>query len=221
MSPTPNAAISPERLVETLRWRYATKKFDPTRKISDAEWRALEQSLVLAPSSFGLQPWKFVVVDDRALREQLMAASWNQRQVLDASHYVVFAARRGIGRADTERWVARLAEVRNLPVDALAGLAKGMAGFVASPPAHVQLDAWCAKQTYIALGFAMEAAALLGIDTVAMEGFDPPKYDALLRLPERGYGAICGLALGYRAADDKNAGQLKARFPLDQVVEHV
>lgn len=221
MNPSTPAALSPETLVERLRWRYATKKFDPARKIPAAEWAAIEQALLLAPSSYGLQPWKFFVVDDRALREQLMAASWNQRQVVDASHYVVLAARTSIERRDGERWVARLAEVRGVPVESLAGLAKGLAKFADTPPARVRHDAWSAKQTYIALGFALESAALLGIDTVAMEGFDPARYDALLGLAERGYTAVCGLALGYRAADDLNASLPKARFPLAQVVEHL
>lgn len=221
MSLSPHAVVTPQALVAQLHWRYATKKFDPTRKIADAEWAALEQAFVLAPSSYGLQPWKFFVIDDRTLREKLMAASWNQRQVLDASHYVVLAARKAIEQRDGDRWVARLAEVRGVPVESLAGLAKGLAKFADAPPAHVRHDAWSAKQTYIALGFAMTSAALLGIDTVAMEGFDPAKYDELLGLAAHGYTAVCGLALGYRAADDKNAGQPKARFPLDQVVEHL
>lgn len=221
MTLAPNAALTPERLVQTLTWRYATKKFDPARKISAADWRAIEASFHLAPSSYGLQPWKFLVIDDPTVREKLMLASWNQRQVVDASHYVVLATRTKIELEDGERWVARLAEVRGVPTDSLAGMSKGLAKFAATPPAHVEHAAWAAKQAYIALGFAMTSAALLGIDTVAMEGFEPAKYDEVLGLAPRGYRAICGLALGYRAGDDKNASLPKARFPLDRVIEHV
>jgi nitroreductase len=221
MSLSPNAVLGPDQVVQALSWRYACKKFDPARKIAAADWRAIEQALLLAPSSYGLQPWKFLVIDDPVLREKLMHASWNQRQVLDASHYVVLAAKRHVERADGERWIARLAEARGVPVEALAGLAKALAHFADSPPAHVEHAAWSAKQTYIALGFAMLTAATLGIDTVAMEGFEPAKYDELLGLAPRGYRAVCGLALGYRASDDKYASTPKARYPLEQVIEHV
>jgi nitroreductase len=213
--------VTPQELLERLRWRYATKKFDPTRKIDADTWAALEHSLLLSPSSYGLQPWKFLVIDDRAVREALLPLTWNQRQVVDASHYVVFAARKDVAATDVERWMARLAEVRGIGRETLAGYERAMTGFVAKPPTHVVLDDWTARQTYIALGFAMEAAALLGVDTCAMEGLEPAKYDAVLGLDGRGYRTICALALGYRAADDRNATNPKARFALGDVVEHV
>lgn len=213
--------MNPKELLERLRWRYATKKFDPARKIDSDTWATLEHALLLSPSSYGLQPWKFLVVDDPALRERLLPATWNQRQVIDASHYVVFAARKGIEARDVERWIGRLAEVRGVLRETLAGYEKAMTGFVVKPPAHVVLDDWTARQAYIALGFAMESAALLGVDTCAMEGLEPAKYDTLLGLEGRGYRTICALALGYRAADDRNATNPKARFALGDVVEHL
>src|SRR5580658_1680051 len=85
--------VSTTSVTEALHWRYATKKFDPARKIPDATWAALEEALVLAPSSYGLQPWKFIVVRDHATRERLSAAAHTQRQPVDCSHFVVFAGR--------------------------------------------------------------------------------------------------------------------------------
>src|SRR4051812_43719937 len=104
-----------------LRWRYAVKKFDPARTIDPRTWAALEDSLVLAPSSYGLQPWKFVVVEDPAVRRQLLPHSWGQAQVVDASHLVVFAVKENMNAADAERHVRRTSEVRGVPLAALDG----------------------------------------------------------------------------------------------------
>src|SRR5687768_10459201 len=105
-------ALPPETLVAQLKWRYATKKFDPARKITDEDWHALEETLVLTPSSYGMQPWRFVIVQAPALREQLLPASYGQRQVVDASHVVVFAIKQKVGEKDIHRFVDRTAEVR-------------------------------------------------------------------------------------------------------------
>src|SRR5215467_3084963 len=112
--------IHREQLVNQLNWRYATKQFDPSRKISAEDWAALEHSLVLAPSSYGLQPWKFIVVNDPSVREQLVAASWGQRQVADASHLVVFTYKADLGEKDIDAYVDRIAEVRGLPRESLS-----------------------------------------------------------------------------------------------------
>src|SRR5687767_1490373 len=99
--------VSTETVLNQLRWRYATKQFDATRRISDEDWAALEQSLVLTPSSFGLQPWRFIVVTDQATKDKLVPASWDQRQVADASHLVVFAIKKNLGPADVNRYIDR------------------------------------------------------------------------------------------------------------------
>src|SRR5262249_32957315 len=108
--------VAPETVLDQLRWRYATKQFDPARKIPSELWAKLEQAAVLAPSSYGLQPWKFVVVTDPAVRKKLHPASWNQAQILDASHLVVFAAKNPPTPVDVEQYVARIAEIRGVPV---------------------------------------------------------------------------------------------------------
>src|SRR5204863_8542558 len=143
--------VSPDTVLAQLRWRYATKKFDPARKIAPELWAKLEQAPLLAPSSYGLQPWKFVVVTDPEMRKKLHPVSYNQAQILDASHRVVFAAKNPPTPADVERHVARTAQIRGLPAEALDGFKKMMLGSLARmTPADAH--AWAARQTYIALG---------------------------------------------------------------------
>src|SRR5436190_20277097 len=115
---------APDALVSQLRWRYATKKFDPARKIAEADWAALEEALILTPSSYGLQPWKFVVITDPAIKTQLPAISWNQKQVQDASHTVVFARRLDLTEEYIDKYLGRIAEVRGGSVESLAGFRK-------------------------------------------------------------------------------------------------
>jgi nitroreductase len=165
--------LKPDAVVGALNWRYATKKFDPGRRIDAATWEALEQSLLLAPSSFGLQPWKFVVVEDAGKRRELVAKSWGQSQVADASHLVVFAVKSPLDATDVRRHIERTAEVHGTPVESLAGFEKVVAGFLGKPPYPLDLREWGSRQVYIALGNFMLAAALLGVDTCPMEGLDP------------------------------------------------
>jgi nitroreductase len=211
--------VSQETLLGQLRWRYATKRFDPDRKIEPENWRTLEQALVHAPSSFGLQPWKFFVITDSALRARLKAASWNQAQISDASHLVVFAVRRDLGAADVDRYIARIAEVRGLPVEALEGFRNTMLGSLRRPAEEVR--AWAARQVYIALGFFLSAAAILGIDACPMEGFQPEKYDEILGLTGKGYAATVLAAAGYRSPDDPYLKLAKVRFRTEDVIEHL
>lgn len=210
--------VSHETLLEQMHWRYATKKFDPTRIIPPAEWRALEETLVLTPSSYGLQPWKFVVVTNPELRQQLVACSWGQKQVAEASHLLVLAIKNDLGVPEISRYVERVAEVRGVPVDALAGFHRMMAKNLAPPPPGFDINEWATRQVYIALGNFMTAAALIGVDTCPMEGIEPAKYDQLLGLSELGYSTAVACPAGYRAVDDKSALHPKVRFKLDDVM---
>ena len=213
--------VSNETLLQQLQWRYAVKKFDPARKIPAADWDTLEQALVLTPSSFGLQPWKFVVITDQATKEKLVPASWNQRQVAEASHVVVFAVRKPLMESDVDRYIALTAEIRSVAVESLAGFKKMMMGSLVPPPPGFDIHHWASLQAYIALGNFMTSAAMLGIDTCPMEGIVPAKYDELLGLPQEGYGTVVVGVAGYRAADDKYASLPKVRFPVADVVRHV
>lgn len=211
---------SPDDVLAALRWRYATKAFDPARTIDPATWAALEQAAVLAPSSYGLQPWRFVVVTDPAVRKQLHPVSWNQPQIVDASHLVVFAAKNPPTPADVDRHVARTAEVRGMPAAGLDGLRQMMLGSLARMTA-AEAQAWATRQCYIALGVFLSAAAQLGVDACPMEGFQPDKYDEILGLTAEGLKAVVIATAGYRAAADKMAGAAKSRLPVEEVVIRV
>lgn len=212
--------ISESQLLAALEWRYATKKFDPTKKISSGTWATLERSLVLTPSSFGLQPWKFIVVTNPAVKAKLLPLSWNQAQVVDCSHLVVFAMRKGVDEAHVDKFLARQMEVRGDKPESLAGYRGMMTGFVKNIAANGLLDQWATKQVYIALGQFMAAAALLGVDACPMEGISPAAYDDVLGLKGTDYATLVACAAGYRAADDKYATAAKVRFADAEMIEH-
>ncbi len=213
--------VSNELLLKQLKWRYATKKFDPTQKISSEDWQTLEEALVLTPSSYGLQPWKFIVVKDPATREKLMPISWGQRQLVDASHVVVFASKKNIGHKEVDHYMDRIVEVRGGVKDSNAGLRQMLVGDVIEGPRKAYADEWARRQVYIALGNFMTSAALLGIDTCPMEGIDPTKYDELLGLPARNLSTLVVAVAGYRAVDDKYASLPKVRFEPQDVIEYI
>jgi nitroreductase len=209
-----------QQLIQQLNWRYATQKFDPTRPIAPDTWAALEQSLVLTASSFGLQPWRFVVVTDPHIKDELVAASYGQKQVRDASHVVVFAIPRELDVSHVDRHITRTAEVRAVHPDTLERYRKYTASYVSSLAPDRQAD-WAARQVYIALGAFLTAAALLGVDTCPMEGIIPEKYDDLLGLPEAGLTTVVTCCAGHRADDDKYAAMPKVRFDPNEVIVRV
>lgn len=211
--------LTPEQALAQLQWRYAVKSFDSSKQIPDDAWNTLEQSLLLAPSSFGLQPWKFLVIDDKNTREQLRNASWNQAQVVEADRYVVFAALRTMTDEDVDRFMERTSEVRGTPVESLQGYRNVIADFLLKGWAAKDLFGWNARQTYIALGQFMMTAAAMGIDTCPMEGIDQTGYDELLGLKDTRYATLCACAVGYRAEDDKYAAAPKVRFAIDDIIE--
>jgi nitroreductase len=217
----PITPVSTQTLADALHWRYATKKFDPSKKIPDATWEALEHALVLSPSSFGLQPWKFIVVQDKATREKPSAAAHGQTQPIECSHFVVFSGRKDLGAADIDHYIARISDVRKVPVESLKGYGDIMKGSAEAARKAGYLDSWMARQVYIALGGFMTAAALLGVDTCPMEGIEPPKFDEILGLTAVGYGALCACAAGYRSAADGYASQPKVRYDTQEVVTHI
>ena len=213
-------SISPEQLIDQLQWRYATKAFDPAAIIPEDTWKTIEESLLLTPSSFGLQPWKFLVITDPGTKSALLPHSWNQHQVVDCSHYVVLAAPTDVGEATIDNWIECLAFYRKVTAESLAGYRSVIEGFLANLSPDQRL-VWAQRQVYIALGQLMTSAAVLGIDACPMEGFSPAEYDALLDLPDRNLTATVACALGYRADDDKYATTPKARFPRDEVIETI
>ena len=211
--------VSPETLLQALNWRYATKVFDPARKVSEADLKVLLDSLVLAPSSFGLQPYRFLVVTDPQVRAKLREASWGQSQVTDCSHLVVFLARQKMTEADVDHLLQRIIQVRGGKVEDLAGYRSMMVGTLVSGPRSASVPEWSARQAYIALGQLMASAALLGLDTCPMEGFDPAKYDEILDLGNTPFRTVVVCPVGYRASGDKYASLAKVRFPAEELVE--
>jgi len=213
--------IAANDLLQQLQWRYAVKKFDSNKKISEQDWKALRTSLVLSPSSYGLQPWKFLIIDSPQVRKQLTAASWNQTQVADSSHYVVLTAVKSLAEADIDRYINRVAEVRKVDRDSLKMYRDMMVGDLIKGPRNQMITQWAAMQTYIALGNLLTSAALLGIDSCPMEGLDPVKYDEILGLKGSNYATLCACALGYRSSDDKYALAAKVRFPEETMLQHI
>ena len=212
--------LSTNALLARLHWRYATKKFDPARKIHPSVWSALEEALVLTPSSYGLQPYRFVVISDPELRKRLRAASWDQPQVTDASHFVVFARKLAITEADVEKFLGLVVGTRGSARDSLQGYYEMMVGDLLKGPRSEWIGEWAARQTYIALGNLLTSAALLGVDACPIEGLEPARYDEILGLAAKGYGTTNVCALGYRAEDDRYASAKKVRFPSNELIEH-
>lgn len=212
--------LSPEQTLDALKWRYATKQFDPDRTIPEDTWKVIEESLVLTPSSFGLQPWKFIVVQDEVIRELLFAESWQQAQVTDASHFVVLTVRTDLTMADIERWMECSAQAHGKSVEDLKGLKGMIAGFADHQTPEQRLE-WNTRQSYIALGQLMAVAAVMGIDACPMEGINPKAYNTLLELEDTGYTTVVACALGYRSDSDKYATTPKARYPLNEVVQYI
>ena len=215
------STLNTQQLLAQLKWRYATKQFDPARKISAQDWAALEQALVLSPSSGGLQPWKFVVVKNPALRAQLRPVSYGQPQITDASHLVVFASRTDVTEADVDAHIKNVAAIQGVGAEALTPLRGMLLGGIVQSRDLPARQAWARNQVYIALGNFLTSAAVLGIDACPMEGFDRAKYDEILGLEAQGYAAAVVATAGYRAATDKYASAPKARFPQSQVLVEI
>jgi nitroreductase len=212
--------VDNEILLNQLQWRYATKKFDATKKISPQDWKTLEQVLIATPSSYGLQPWHFVVVTSPAVKQQLLPASYGQTQVVEASHVVVFAVKKQVDADHVQKHIDRISEVRGVPSEKLDGYKAMMVGTVSKQQPH-ENQAWSAKQLYIALGNLLTSAALLGIDACPMEGIVPAKFDEILGLEKQGLKTMFIATLGYRAADDHTAKAPKVRFKAEELVTYV
>lgn len=209
-----------ETILEHLNWRYATKNYDATKKISDADWETLEQSLILAPTSFGIQPYKFIVVTDQALKEKLKPAAWGQAQITDSSHLVVFAYKKTLSDADIDHYVERIVEVRGTPREMLAEYEGVMKNAAQNSVEAGTVETWNSRQAYIALGFLLETAALLKIDATPMEGFDAAQFNEILGLED--YSAVVICAVGYRNAEaDWLANLPKVRFSKEELIQKI
>lgn len=203
-----------------MQWRYATKVFDPQKKISAETWADLEKGLVLAPSSFGMQPWKFLVIQNPELRAQLLPVSWNQKQVVDCSHFVVFLAKKEITVSDVDRLIHRVVEIRGGTPNELMGYSKMLMANLVQGDAPQKIPTWASRQCYLALGQLLTLAALLKIDACPMEGFEQEKYDEILGLNNTGYTAVVACPLGYRSGNDRYAELPKVRYADQEIIEY-
>lgn len=210
-----------QQLQQAFHWRYACKKFDPTRKVPADVWSLLEDALVLSPSAYGIQPWKFLVVTDPVVKTRLRAASWNQAQVEDCSHLVVICGRKTLSAQDVEHYLRRVGEVRKLPLEALAGFRAMMLKNLVPEGGRADIGHWCARQAYIPLGSLVATAAFLGVDACPMEGLDPDRYDDILGLSGGPFHTLAQCAVGYRLPEDPYLALPKVRFPKEDVIQRI
>ena len=204
-------------ILSSLSWRYATKKFDASKKLSEEQFETLLEALRLTPSSFGLQPWKFVVVENQSLREELVWHSWGQRQVADASHLLILCRKTALDASLVESYIADMIQKTGAPAEALAGYKNMMLGFIQNLSPEIAAS-WAEKQVYIALGNALTIAASMKIDACPMEGFSKVEYDRVLGLSEMGLASVLVLPVGYRASDDDYATRPKIRYKSEDVI---
>ena len=197
-------------LLENLNWRYATKKFDATKKISAADLNTLKEAVRLAASSYGLQPFKVVLVENPEIREKLKAAAYGQTQITDASQLFVFANDLNAGPESVAAYIKNISETRGLPTEALGGFADMMNGVISNLSQEAK-NIWTSKQTYIALGTLLAAAAELKIDATPMEGFNPAQFNEILGFDKLGLNAAVIATVGYRHDEDEAQHYKKVR----------
>ena len=196
--------------LENQNWRYATKKFDATKKITDADLAFLKEAIRLSTSSYGLQPDKVFIIENPELRAKLVAASYGQAQVADASHLLVFANELNFGAAGIDQFATTICKTRELPLEAIQGYVDYMKGNITGLPEDVR-NIWTAKQTYLALGNLLNAAAELHIDVTPMEGFIPEQVNEILGLEKLGLNATLLAPIGYRHTEDATQHYKKVR----------
>ncbi|MDQ5911927.1 MAG: hypothetical protein QG568_140 [Patescibacteria group bacterium] len=204
-------------IINALNWRYATKSFDSLKKLSDEQLDTILESMRLSASSYGLQPWKFVVVSNPETRTALRTAAWDQTQVTDASAFIVLAVRTDVDVAYVDAYMKSIADTRGMDVTALSGFADTIKGTISRRTAE-QVVEWSSRQVYIALGTALTTAAQLEVDACPMEGFDEAKFDEILGLKEMNLASRVCLALGFRSIEDASASYKKVRLVKDEVV---
>jgi nitroreductase len=206
--------------IENQNWRYATKKFNSEKKISNSDLEILKEAIQLSSSSYGLQPYKVIIVENEEIRKQLQPASWGQSQITDASHLLVFASETNVDAEYITRYAENMAKTRNIPFDSVKGYADFMIGNIASLTPEKQLI-WAQKQAYLALGNLLNAAAELKIDVTPMEGFLPEQYNEILGLTEKRLHATLVATIGYRHDEDDTQHYAKVRKPITELFETI
>lgn len=196
--------------LDRQNWRYATKKFDSAKKISESDLDFLKEGVRLSASSYGLQLYKVIIVENPELRAQLLPAAYGQTQITDASHLFVFASQTNVGNTEIDAYLKNASEIRELPIEALSGYGDFMKGTINPMPEDVK-NIWTAKQTYLALGNLLNAAAELNIDATPMEGFDAAQFNEILGLGKLNLNATVIAPVGYRHEEDATQHHKKVR----------
>lgn len=207
-------------LIKNLQWRYATKKFDVTRKVSKDELEKLKEAVQLSVSSYGLQLYKVLIVENSKIREQLKPVSWNQSQITDASHLFVFCNYTDVTSKAVDDFIKMTAETRNISLTHLNGYGEFIKSKLAQN-SDEEISSWLKSQTYLALGNLLTACAELKIDSCPMEGFDSEAYNDILDLKAQGLNAALVAPIGYRHHEDHTIDQLKVRRPLEELFETI
>lgn len=204
-------------LLDALKWRYAVKRMNGN-KIPEAKLNTILEATKLAPSSFGLTPYNIIVIEDEETRKKLQPHFYNQPQVGESSALVIFATWNSITEKEVAEYMQEIAEERGVPVENLNDFAGYINGSIKNLTAE-QLQIWAAKQTYIALGFTLVAAASEEVDATPMEGFIPDAVDEALGLKELGLHSAVAVTLGYRdAANDYLSGAKKVRRATEKLI---
>jgi nitroreductase len=208
------------QLIENLKWRYATKKMDASKKVSEQDINYIKEAVQLSASSYGLQPYKVLEIESTQLREELKPSSWNQSQITDASHLFVFCNFLQIEEKDVDDLINLKSEINNLPIDKISGYGDFVKGKL-KEKSETEMFHWTAKQTYIALSNAMNACAELNIDCTPMEGFENDAYNKKLGLSEKKLNACVLLAIGFRDNEDVAQNSKKVRKSIDAIFEKI
>ena len=196
--------------IKNANWRYATKKFDTIKKVSNEDLEILKEAIRLSASSYGLQPYKVLIIDNPELRAQLQPAAWGQSQIVDASQLLIFANITNFGDAEIDAFIKNLTETRGIPVEAVQGYADFMKSKISILPVDKR-NIWTSKQTYLAMGNLLNAAADLNVDVTPMEGFEPEKVNEILGLDKLGLNASLIATVGYRHNEDDTQHYVKVR----------
>ncbi|MCK0107900.1 NAD(P)H-dependent oxidoreductase [Flavobacteriaceae bacterium S0825] len=207
-------------LIENLKWRYATKKFDTSKKVSSNDLQKLKEAVQLSVSSYGLQLYKVLIIENSEIREQLKPVSWNQSQITDASHLFVFCNYTDATPDAIDDFIKQTAETRNLDLERLNGYGDFIKEKL-NEKIPEEKTGWLKSQTYLALGNLLNACAELKIDACPMEGFEPEAYNKILGLEQQGLNAAVIAPIGYRHDKDHTIGQQKVRKPMDVLFETV
>lgn len=203
-------------LIENLKWRYATKHYDTSKKIAHSDIELLKEAINLTASSYGFQPFKVLIISDPKIREQLSEASWGQLQVTQASHLFLFCNLTSVTNNEVDNYFKLRAKVNNIDLSESKAYSEMVKVQMAAMD-PVQMGIWTSKQTYIALGTLLAASAELKIDSSPMEGFDKEKFDNILGLKEKGLTSSVMAAVGYRDLKDPFLAFKKVRKPLEDV----